>query len=81
MAASNRRRRAKRPAIGWRLFVNGRLVLGATTLEALAKCTAIEGARRAADREREGHPPTVLINSFDEWEDLFGPLNGHDEPC
>lgn len=48
-------------------------MLGATSLEALAKCVAIEGARRAA--EADGHPPTVLIDSLDDLSLVLGPLN------
>lgn len=80
MAASNSRRVGKRPAVGWRLYREGRLVLGATSLEALAKCVAIEGARRAAEADN-GHPPTVLIDSLDDLDLMFGPLNDGGDRC
>jgi hypothetical protein len=72
MAASNTRYRSKRSA-GWRLFVNGRMVLGATTLEALAKCTAIEIERRAGKYDAGPECTAVMVSTWQEFEERFGP--------
>ncbi len=71
MVAANRSKGKHRPCVSWRLFVNGRLALGGNSLETLAKCAAYERVRNRIARfdrkQRARKPPTILIDSFDDF--------------